>query len=132
MCLKALMFQATSSHVQLVTAAITTKKISFRYGDIILSNGGENVSNSIIQPDEKECFVTGSRINLDKHHCMHGPNRTLAERYGLWVWLRHDVHMELHDKNKELDRQLEQIAQKAFEKKYSHDLWMTLFRKNYL
>lgn len=89
--------------------------------------------DSIIQTGEKQCFITGSRINLDLHHCLHGgANRKLADKYGLWVWLRHDVHMLLHDKDKELDRRLEQVAQKAFEEKYSHKLWMETFRKNYL
>ena len=90
------------------------------------------MSKSIMQ-DKEECYISGSRINLDKHHCMHGgANRKLAEKYGLWVWLRHDIHMQLHDKDKELDRQLEQEAQLAFEKKYSHEKWMAEFRKNYL
>lgn len=94
------------------------------------------MKESIIQTDgEKVCFVSGSQINLDRHHqlCIHGnANRKIAEKYGLWVWLRHDLHMNLHDKDKELDRELEQEAQRAFEKKYSHELWMKLFGKNYL
>lgn len=90
------------------------------------------MSKSIMQ-DKEECYISGSRINLDKHHCIHGgANRKLADKYGLWVWLRHDIHMQLHDRDKELDRQLEQDAQRAFEKKYSHEMWMALFRKNYL
>lgn len=90
------------------------------------------MSKSIMQ-DKEECYISGSRINLDKHHCMHGgANRKLAEKYGLWVWLRHDIHMQLHDEDKELDRQLEQEAQRAFEKKYSHEMWMQIFRKSYL
>jgi hypothetical protein len=40
--------------------------------------------------------------------------------------------MQLHDRDKELDRQLPQDAQRAFEKKYSHEEWMAIFRKNYL
>jgi hypothetical protein len=40
--------------------------------------------------------------------------------------------MLLHDKDKELDRELERAAQEAFEKKYSHEEWMALVRKNYL
>ncbi len=90
------------------------------------------MSKSIMQ-DKEECYISGSRINLDKHHCIHGgANRKLADKYGLWVWLRHDIHMQLHDRDKELDRQLEQDAQRAFEKKYSHEMWMALFLKNYL
>ena len=90
------------------------------------------MSNSIMQTKE-ECYITGSRINLDRHHCLHGTaNRKIAEKYGLWVYLRHDIHMRLHEKDKKLDRQLEQNAQRAFEEKYSHELWVQLFRKNYL
>lgn len=90
------------------------------------------MSKSIMQ-NEEVCYISGSRMQLDKHHCMHGgANRKLAEKYGLWVWLRHDIHMRLHDQDKELDRKLEQDAQKAFENKYSREEWMHLFRKNYL
>lgn len=90
------------------------------------------MSDSIMQTKE-ECYVSGSRQNLDRHHCLHGTaNRKLAERYGLWVWLRHDIHMDLHERNKQLDRQLERDAQEAFERKYGHDLWIKIFRKNYL
>ena len=91
------------------------------------------MSDSIIQTGEKKCFISGSQINLDVHHCIHGnANRKIADKYGLWVWLRHDIHMLLHDKDKELDKQLEQVAQRAFEKKFSHEMWMKLFGKNYL
>ena len=90
------------------------------------------MADSIMQT-EKECYVTGSRHDLDCHHCIHGSaNRKLADRLGLWVWLRHDIHMMLHDKDKELDRQLEREAQEAFERLHSHEEWMALFGKNYL
>ena len=83
--------------------------------------------------EEPQCYITGSRINLDKHHCIHGlANRKIAEKYGLWVYLRHDIHMNLHDKDKELDRELEQDAQRAFEKEHSREEWMKLIGKNYL
>lgn len=90
-------------------------------------------SDSIIQQGEKQCFVSGSRINLDLHHCMHGgANRKLADKYGLWVWLRHDIHMRLHNSDKQLDKMLEKAAQEAFEEKYSHEEWMAVFGKNFL
>lgn len=92
------------------------------------------MAKSILQPDgEKVCYVSGSRINLDLHHVMHGSaNRKIADKWGIWCWLRHDIHMDLHDRDKELDLQLKQEAQEAFEKLYSHEKWMELFRKNYL
>jgi len=91
------------------------------------------MSNSILQPNDKYCYVSGSVINLDKHHCIHGiGNRALAEKYGLWVWLRHDIHMSLHDRDKDLDRYLEQEAQRAFEKTHTREEFRKLFGKSYL
>ena len=89
------------------------------------------MSDSILQ-DEKKCFVSGAIFNLDKHHIYHGPRRKAAERWGCWVWLRHDLHMELHDKNKELDRMLERACQEKFEEIYSHEEFMNIFGKNYI
>ncbi len=87
---------------------------------------------SIIQKEEK-CYVSGAEYNLDLHHVMGGTaNRKIADKYGLVVWLRHDIHMDLHDRDKELEIRLKQDAQRAFEKLYSHEKWMELFRKNYL
>ncbi|HUV84994.1 MAG TPA: hypothetical protein VMV86_04745 [Methanosarcinales archaeon] len=34
--------------------------------------------------------------------------------------------------NKQIDKQLKQMAQKQFEEEYSHDLFMKLFNQNYL
>jgi hypothetical protein len=59
-------------------------------------------------------------------------NRKIADKWGVWCWLRHDIHMDLHDRNKELDYQLKQEAQRAFEKLYGHERWMELFRKNFI
>ena len=87
---------------------------------------------SILQPNEKECYVTGSRINLDKHHIYAGSNRKIADREGCWVWLRHDVHMNLHDKDKQLDYRLKQECQKKFEETRSRDEFRRLFGKSYL
>ena len=90
------------------------------------------MSKSILQT-EKKCYVTGAEYNLDLHHCMTGiANRKLADKWGLTVWLRHDIHMDLHDRDKELEIRLKQDAQRAFEKIYGHDKWMSIFRKNYI
>lgn len=90
------------------------------------------MSKSILQT-EKKCYITGAEYNLDLHHVLGGvANRKISDKWGLVVWLRHDIHMDLHDRNKELEIQLKKDAQKAFEKLYSHKKWMELFRKNYL
>ena len=87
---------------------------------------------SILQPDEKVCFITGSTLNLDRHHVYHGPRRAAAERHGCWIWLRHDIHMEIHDRNKELDKMIKRACQERFEELYSHEEFMSIFGKSYL
>lgn len=88
------------------------------------------MSKSIIQ-NEKECFFTGALHDLDKHHLLNGPFRKKAEKYGLWIWAMHNLHMELHV-NPEKILELKQMAQKIFQEKYSYELWMKEFCKNYL
>ena len=82
--------------------------------------------------DEKVCFITGSQIGLDKHHVYAGARRKASEKYGCWVWLRHDLHMELHDRNKELDKMLRRVCQERFEEIYSRQEFMEVFGKSYL
>lgn len=88
---------------------------------------------SILQ-NEKVCFLTGTTKDLDKHHIMNGALRDKSEKYGLWVWLNHDVHMWLHQTaaGAEKARELKAQAQEAFEKEHSHSAWMGAFYKNYL
>lgn len=44
------------------------------------------MSKSILQ-DEKECYITGLKEGLHKHHIYPGANRKNSEKYGFWVWL---------------------------------------------
>lgn len=93
------------------------------------------MSKSIIQ-NEKKCFNCGCEYGLEKHHIMAGvANRKLSEKYGIWVWLcGNKCHRGVDGAqyNKELNLELKQIAQKAFEDIYGHKMWMDTFRKNYL
>ena len=86
---------------------------------------------SILQT-EKECYVTGSRVNLDKHHIYHGPRRKAADQWGCWVWLRHDIHMDLHQGNTDLDLRIKRECQERFEEIYDHQTFMKVFGKSYL
>lgn len=89
---------------------------------------------SIVQP-EKACYVTGATYGLDLHHCIHGSHRRKADQLGLTVWLRHDVHMALHDHRKpfeNLDWELKQAAQRAYERDHSREEWMAIFGRSWL
>ena len=92
------------------------------------------MAKSIMQT-EKECYVTGSTLNLHKHHIFGGPFRKKAEKWGLWAYLRADYHIQtpnaVHN-NREFDLELKKEAQRNFECLYGHDIFMQEFRKNYL
>jgi hypothetical protein len=81
------------------------------------------------------CYLCGNPYGLEKHHCMHGTaNRKLAEKYGLYVPLCNCCHGTLQNGKygREMDLKLMRKAQEEFEKKYSHEEWMEIFKKNYL
>lgn len=91
------------------------------------------MAQSILQPDgQKECYLTGCQSGLDKHHIYAGPNRRKSELWGCWVWLKHSVHMDLHERNKALDRMLKEECQREFEKRYPRKTFMSVFGKSYL
>lgn len=93
--------------------------------------------DSIMQT-KKECYVTGSNVQLHEHHIFMGKNRKLSEKYGLKVWLRYDWHngsnYGVHNGNTVLDEKLKKVAQ---EKAMEHYGWSTeefirIFGRNYL
>ena len=92
------------------------------------------MKDSIVQT-EKQCYFCGRQSNLEVHHILAGvANRKLSDKYGLWVWLCHNCHTGTdgaqYNKHKNLELKAE--AQLAFERLYSHEKWMELFRKSYI
>ena len=88
-----------------------------------------------IMQKEKVCFITGSTQSLEEHHIFGAANRALSEKYGLKVWLRHDIHNEppsgVHF-NKAHDLMLKRAAQKAFNEHYPQLNFIEIFGRNYL
>lgn len=93
---------------------------------------------SIIQP-EKYCFICGSRMNLELHHCIHGSaNRKLADEDGLTVWLCPLCHRGTYGvhgrEGHGMDEDLKKIAEAKwlrFTGKTKAD-WIARYGKNYL
>ena len=91
---------------------------------------------SIIQK-EKVCYFCGRTDHLEEHHCISGSGfRKLAEKYGLKVWLCEMCHRDgktgVHGQGLRKKRQLQKVAQRAFERLYGHAEWMRIFMRNYL
>lgn len=98
------------------------------------------MAKSIVQKKDefgdeiRACYLTGRTGELDKHHIFNGAFRDKSEEYGLWVYLDHDVHMQLHHtpKGQKYARRLKEIAQEQFERNYGHEKFIEIFRRNYL
>lgn len=80
--------------------------------------------------------MSGAEYNLDLHHVLKGSRRKLSDKYGLTVWLRHDLHMALHDHRKPcetLENDLKKVAQQAFEDNGgTREEFLKIFGANYL
>jgi hypothetical protein len=89
----------------------------------------------IVLQQNKECYITGQTEGLHKHHIFFGANRKWSELYGLYVWLRPEWH-NMSDYgvhfDKKFDLDLKQMAQREFEKAYSHEEFMKIFGRSYL
>jgi hypothetical protein len=91
--------------------------------------------NSIVQ-SEKECYFTQRTDQLERHHIFYGAGRRKqSDKYGLTVWLTHDLHNEppngVHH-NKERRRELERIGQQAFQERFPDKDFRKIFGQNYL
>lgn len=94
------------------------------------------LSKSIVTQETERCFLCGTTIGLEEHHIFFGTaNRKLSEKYGLTVPLCHGCHRTnphaVH-RNRKYDVELKQIAQRCFERNYSHELFMDEFGRNYI
>lgn len=90
-----------------------------------------------IMQEEKECYLTGAKSGLHKHHIFGAFNRDNSEKYGLWVWLRWDRHIadsphRTPHNDAEIDLMLKREAQRKFEESHTRDEFMQIFGKNYL
>lgn len=89
---------------------------------------------SIMQED-KRCYISGCEYNLERHHIFGGANRRNSAKYGLWVWLRHDLHNEpplgVHQ-CRQRNRTLQELGQQYFMRHYPDLDFREIFGRNYL
>lgn len=76
-----------------------------------------------IMTTKKCCFFCGAETGLEKHHVFGGPNRNLADRDGLFVYLCYHHHRGtdgVHGRDgNESRRRLMQAGQLAWMKHYN-------------
>lgn len=86
---------------------------------------------SIITDNLKVCYICQKKAKRDLHEVFGGCNRQTSMKWGLVIPACGDCHTEWKI-NEELRKKYQQEAQLIFEEKYSHELFMTEFKKNYL
>ena len=92
-------------------------------------------TRSIIQ-NSHVCWVCHKREGVEEHHIFFGPLRSKSERYGLKVFLCPEHHRArpsgVHGGNRDLDLELKKTAQRRFEQLFGHELFMKVFKRNWL
>ena len=96
---------------------------------------------SIIQKNKTKCFLCGMNAYvepLDKHHVFFGPYRKKSEKYGLTVYLHHNMcHIfgenSVHG-NARVNRKVQAFVQKIAMDHYGWSIedFIREFGKNYL
>lgn len=94
------------------------------------------MSQSILQGDNKVCYVCHTTSNLHRHEIFYGSaNRKKSIKWGCQVWLcgyHHNMSPKGAHFDKELDLRLKREAQKNFELLYGKDIFLNEFHKSYL
>lgn len=86
----------------------------------------------MLQQDTTTCYLCCKKTKLDEHHvCNGGGLRTKSDMYGGVVYLCRECHDEVHRKYG-LRALIKSRYQYLFEQEYGHDMWLKLFKKNYL
>ena len=92
-----------------------------------------------IIPQDHACYVCGaSNVKLHQHEALFGTaHRKLSIQEGLVFYLCPNHHNASKDGvhfNRELDLKLKRIAQEEWLKQHNNDidLWMKIFRRNYI
>ena len=100
----------------------------------------DNELNKLILVKDRDisylgCIECGNKP-IEVHHIFNKYNRDNSEKYGLIVCLCEKHHRDnkygVHGLNKDLDNKLKRMAQRLFEKKYSREQFIEIFKANYL
>lgn len=89
---------------------------------------------SIIVDDLSKCCVCGSSNEIAKHEVFYGAYRHLSIKYGLVIPLcpfHHTIGKFAIHNDRDLDLYYKRLGQDVFEEKYSHELFMRVFKIDY-
>lgn len=85
---------------------------------------------SILQKNDKKCFICKRQLKLDKHEALGGSNRQKSMQWGLVYFLCRECHSKA-DLDKNTKQYLHDFAREVFIKNYSEELFLKEFTKMY-
>lgn len=97
--------------------------------------GRDAEKKSILQDDEKHCYLTGRAGTLHKHHIYPGYSRQKSEDHGFFVFLTPELHNMSSEGvhfNHELDLRLRRECQRKYEEAHSREEFMKIIGRSYL
>ncbi len=86
---------------------------------------------SIITDNLSVCYICKKSPKNDLNEVFEGSNRQMSMKYGLVIPVCRECHHK-YDLDIKLRTKYMQMAQLIFESKYSHELFMKEFKKNYV
>lgn len=86
---------------------------------------------SIITDNLKVCYICKQKPKEDLHEVFGGCNRRKSIEWGLVIPVCRECHSKW-DIDSKLRIETQEYVQQIFEKQYSHELFMTEFKKNYI
>ena len=88
--------------------------------------------SSLFNTEEDVCYLCTSEVQTARHEVLHGPNRQLSKRYGLWLNLCPNCHELVHKEDNGKYLYLKEDAQRLFEEEYPDKNFLQIFGRNYL
>lgn len=89
---------------------------------------------SLFPTEDGECFICGYVGDTARHEVLHGANRSLSKKFGLWIAVCPRCHRNIHAEDNGKYLYLKESAEERFLHEYnvSIDEFISIFGRNYL
>ena len=89
-------------------------------------------NDSLFVTEHGKCYICHRHIDTARHEVLHGPNRQLSKKYGLWINVCPSCHTRVHAEDNGRYRYLKELAQIKFEVVYPEKDFLTIFGRRYI
>ena len=89
---------------------------------------------SLFPTEDGKCYVCGFVGDTARHEILHGANRSISKRFGLWIAVCPRCHANIHAEDNGSYLYLKEEAEERFLREYNKDVadFIAIFGRNYL